>query len=166
MTVREYESTNGGQKKGNKTKKGRLMIAKQLSVFIENRQGRLGEVLEALKKGGVNILSLSLADTAEYGLLRLILNNPEEGKKILAASGFSSMLTDVSIIKIPHKSGSLQGLLEMLAENDLNVEYMYALSVEGKTAYIVLKTSDMKKTDEIFDERGVLTLSSSEISDI
>ena len=84
------------------------MVAKQLSVFIENRQGRLGEVLNVLKKNNVNILSLSLADTTEYGLLRLIVNNPQVGKEKLAEEGFSSLLTDVLVINIAHIAGSLQ----------------------------------------------------------
>ena len=74
------------------------MTVKQLSVFIENRQGRLSEVLNILKENDVSILSMSLADTTEYGLLRLIVNAPEQGCKVLLDSGFSSMLTDVIII--------------------------------------------------------------------
>ena len=107
------------------------MVAKQLSVFIENRQGRLGEVLNVLKVNKVNILSLSLADTTEYGLLRLIVNNPELGKEKLAEDGFSTILTDVLVLKISHQSGSLQGLLQILSENDVNIEYMYGLSIDG-----------------------------------
>ena len=92
------------------------MVAKQLSVFIENRQGRLGEVLNVLKENGINILSLSLADTTEYGLLRLIVNNPELGKEKLTEDGFSTILTDVIVLKITHQSGSLQGLLKILSD--------------------------------------------------
>jgi hypothetical protein len=91
------------------------MVAKQLSVFIENRQGRLGEVLKVLKENNINILSLSLADTTEYGLLRLIVNNPELGKEKLTEDGFSTILTDVIVLKITHQSGSLQGLLKILS---------------------------------------------------
>ena len=100
------------------------MVAKQLSVFIENRKGRLGEVLSVLKDNDVNILSLSLADTTEYGLLRLIVNNPAFGREKLAEEGFSTMLTDVLVLSITHESGSLQSLLEFLAKNDINIEYM------------------------------------------
>ena len=76
------------------------MTAKQLSVFIENRKGRLGEVLHYLKENNVNILSISLADTTEYGLLRLIVNDAQKARDVLYAEGFSSMLTDVLIIKV------------------------------------------------------------------
>ena len=139
------------------------MVAKQLSVFIENRQGRLGEVLDVLKANGVNILSISLADTTEYGLLRLIVNNPEEGKVKLSESGFSSMLTDVLILKINHKVGSLQGLLKILSDNDVNIEYMYGLSVDGDEASVVLKASDLVKADAVLEKNGVKTLSIEEI---
>ena len=84
------------------------MFVKQLTVFIENRSGRLSEVLGVLKDNNVSILSLSLADTTEYGLLRLIVDNATLGREKLTENGFSSLLTEVSIIKIPHKVGSLQ----------------------------------------------------------
>ena len=140
------------------------MVAKQLSVFIENRQGRLGEVLDVLKKNGVNILSLSLADTTEYGLLRLIVNNPELGKEKLSGAGFSTMLTDVIVLKINHKAGSLQGLLGVLDKENINVEYMYGLSIDGDQASVVLKTSNIKKAESVFENSGVSMLSSSDIA--
>ncbi len=140
------------------------MVAKQLSVFIENRQGRLGEVLNVLKENKVNILSLSLADTTEYGLLRLIVNNPELGKQKLTEDGFSTMLTDVIIMKINHEAGSLQDLLAVLANNDINVEYMYGLSIDGNEAYVVLKASDLQKASDILTSNGVKTISTEDIA--
>lgn len=139
-------------------------MAKQLSVFIENRQGRLGEVLRVLKENDVNILSLSLADTTEYGLLRLIVNNPDLGKEKLIESGFSTMLTKVFVVKIGHKSGSLQELVSILSANGISIEYMYGLSTEKEDAFIVLKLSDAEKASEILVENGVATLSSEEIA--
>lgn len=135
------------------------MISKQLSVFIENRRGRLGEVLEVLKKNKVNILSLSLADTTEFGLLRLIVNDPALAAKKLVSEGFSAMLTDVLVVKINHKSGSLQGLLEILSRDEINVEYMYGLSIEGEKATVVLKSSDLAESDKILNQNGYETLS-------
>ncbi len=139
------------------------MVAKQLSVFIENRQGRLGEVLKVLKNNNVNILSLSLADTTEYGLLRLIVNAPEKGKEELTKNGFSTMLTNVLIIKINHQAGSLQKLLEILSEKDINIEYMYGLSTEGTEATVVLKSSDLSLAEETLSSFGIKTLSVEEI---
>lgn len=128
------------------------MIEKQLSVFIENRTGRLGEVLQVLKDSEVNIQSLSLADTTEYGLLRLIVDKPEIGKERLAAAGFSSMLTDVLIVRIPHNPGGLQTILKTVAEKNISVEYMYGLTITGDEASVVMKTSDLAKACEAFKE--------------
>ena len=142
------------------------MVAKQLSVFIENRQGRLGEVLSVLKSNSVNIFSLSLADTTEYGLLRLIVNDPSLGKEKLTEGGFSTMLTDVLILKINHEAGSLQGLLQILADNGVNIEYMYGLSIDGDEASVVLKASDLDKADEVLAKNGVKTICLDEICNI
>ena len=142
------------------------MLAKQLSVFIENRKGRLNEVLEVLKKNNVNILSLSLADTADYGLLRLIVNDPEKGKNSLLSEGFSTMTTDVVIVKISHQAGSLQNLVKNFSENDINVEYMYGLSTEGIDAYIVMKLSNNNNANEFFAKSNIITLSNEDVSKI
>ena len=140
------------------------MFAKQLTVFIENRSGRLCEVLNVLRQNDVNILSLSLADTTEFGLLRLIVNRPELGKEKLTEGGFSSLLSDVSIIKIPHKTGSLQELLRAIDRGGVNIEYMYGLSIEADDAYVVLKASDGAKIDAILTENKIETLSTDQLS--
>ena len=139
------------------------MFAKQLSIFIENRQGRLGEVLNSLKENNVNILSMSLADTTEYGLLRLIVNNPEEGKQKLSECGFSTILSDVLVLKITHEAGSLQSVLSMLANNGINIEYMYGLSIDGAEASVVLKASNLAEAEKLLHQNNVVTLSSNEI---
>ena len=140
------------------------MFAKQLTVFIENRTGRLSEVLNVLKENGVNILSLSLADTTEYGLLRLIVDNAPLGKEKLSQNGFSSLLSNVSIIKIPHKAGSLQGLLKVIDDSGINIEYMYGLSIEADDAYIVLKASNADKVDAILSENKIETISCDQLA--
>ena len=139
------------------------MVTKQISVFIENRKGRLGDILDVLKASEVNILSMSLADTSEYGLLRIISDKPQEGKNALTAAGFSSMLTEIFILKVPHTPGGLQNILRAISEEEINVEYMYGLSVNGKDASIVVKTSDLEKADEVFAKRGIETISFCEI---
>ena len=142
------------------------MFAKQLTVFIENRSGRLSEVLHVLKENNVNILSLSLADTTEFGLLRLIVDNAALGKEKLSENGFSSLLSDVSIIKIAHEVGSLQSLLKIIDNNGVNIENMYGLSIESDEAYVVLKASDIAKVDEILTANGVHTISCEELANI
>lgn len=142
------------------------MFAKQLTVFIENRSGRLSEVLGVLKEHKINILSLSLADTTEFGLLRLIVDNATLGKEKLTENGFSSLLSDVSIIQIPHKTGSLQELLKVIDENGVNIEYMYGLSIESDEAYVVLKASDTEKVDNILTDNGVRTINCDDLAKI
>ena len=124
------------------------MLTKQLSVFLENKEGRLGEVLRVLKDNQINIQSLSLADTADYGLLRLIVDQPEVGKENLANAGFSAMLADVIIVKVEHQPGGLQKLLTSISDKGINVEYMYALSIAGNEATIVIKPSNIQKACE------------------
>lgn len=139
------------------------MFVKQLSVFIENREGRLKEVLQALKNNEVNIVSMSLADTSEYGLLRLLVTNPEEGKAALKGAGFSVMLTDVLAIKLSHQVGKLQELLVAICDENINIEYMYALSTGKDDASVVLKASDLEKAAKTLQEKGVEIVTSAEI---
>ena len=140
------------------------MFAKQLTVFIENRLGRLSEVLNVLAKNNVSIISMSLADTTEFGLLRLIVNNSAKGKEKLTENGFSSLLSDVSIIQIAHKVGSLQELLSIIDANGVNIEYMYGLSFDPDKAHVVMKASDLEKLDQVLTEQGVYTISSAELA--
>ena len=140
------------------------MTGKQLSVFVENRRGRLGEVLSVLKDRHVNILSMSLADTTEYGLLRLIVSDPEAGRVGLTEAGFSSMVTEVLIVKIPHRAGSLQEILETIAKREISIEYMYGLSVGTADACVVMKTGDLDRAMAVLAECGIDTLSAEELA--
>ncbi len=127
------------------------MAIRQLSVFIENRTGRLEKVTETLKDNGINITSMSLADTSEYGLLRMIVSNPPEGKRVLKEAGFSAMLTDVLAVKLPNKIGMLHELLKVL--DDVNIEYMYALAT-NENASMVIKISDINKGMQFLSKHG------------
>ncbi len=139
------------------------MTTKQISVFIENRKGRLGEILNVLTAAEVNILSMSISDTAEYGILRIISDKPQIGKQALQAAGFSGMLTEVFILQIPHEPGGLQKVLRVISDEELSVEYTYGLSLDGGDASIVVKTSDLEKADELFARHGIATLSYGEV---
>ncbi len=139
------------------------MLIKQLSVFMENREGRLKDVLEVLKNNGVNIISLSLADTNEFGMLRLLVNKPETAYDALKRNGFSSRLTDVMAVKLSHKVGMLQELLEAICDEHINVEYMYALSTGKDDASIVFKTSDLALAEKVLRGKGVEIVKPEEI---
>jgi len=130
------------------------MLIKQLSVFIENRKGRLEEVTQALKEADINIASFSLADTSEYGLLRMIVSNPEEGKRVLKEKGFSAMLTDVIAVKIEQKPGTLHDALKLMSDADLSVEYMYTLATAGRDTSIIMKVSDLNAAIKVLEDSG------------
>ena len=129
------------------------MTIKQLSVFLENREGRLDEVLKTLGANDVNIVALSLADTSDYGMLRMIVSNPEKGKAVLKENGITSMLTDVVALRVPHATGSLSKAMHELMVGGVNVEYMYAFA-NGADASAVLKSDDPAKVVTILRENG------------
>jgi len=124
------------------------MFIKQLTVFIENRAGRLEQVTQVLTDNGINIVSISLADTSDYGLLRLILSNPDKAVAVLKENGFSAMTTDVIAVKLTQHVGKLGELLSILSDTGVNVEYMYGLTCGSEDAFIVMKTNDQKKALE------------------
>ena len=131
------------------------MFVKQLSIFLENREGRLEEALKILKDNGINIISLSLADTSDFGLLRLIVNDPEKARQVLRESRFSSQVGDIIAIRISHTVGSLSRVLSAVTEADINIEYMYTLSVGIEGASLALKTSDLARTVEVIGTKSV-----------
>lgn len=131
------------------------MFIKQLSVFIENREGRLQEVLNTLSEAGLNIVGLSLADTADYGVLRLILSNPDEGKKVLSENGFSARVTNVLAIRMPHHAGGLSEVLNKFLDEHINIEYMYSLQTDSEKATVVFKTSDIDKVQASMENAGM-----------
>lgn len=121
------------------------MIIEQLSVFIENKSGRLYEVMETLGDAGINVSALSIADTSDYGIVRLIVSDPHMALKLLKAQEFSVQITPVICCKTPNEPGGLKKMLASLAEDEISLEYMYAFSV-GDDACIVLRTEDCDKT--------------------
>ncbi|MBM6686152.1 amino acid-binding protein [Faecalicatena contorta] len=125
----------------------------QLSVFLENREGRLDEVLAALAKGGVNIVALSLADTSEYGMLRMIVSDPHKGRVVLKEEGITAMLTDVVALRVPHATGSLSKAMHQLVEGEVNIEYMYAFA-NGSDAAAVLKSDEPGRVIDILKGSG------------
>lgn len=143
------------------------MYLKQLSVFIENREGRLGDVLEILKANDINIISLSLADTADYGMLRLLVNSTEKALEALKNNGFSASLTNVTVVRMPHKTGQLQELAALLCNAKINIEYMYSISLGQDDACIVFKASDsLDGLADNFKSEGVEFVSQAEIAEM
>lgn len=140
------------------------MFIKQLSVFIENREGRLQDVLNILSGAGLNIVGLSLADTSDYGILRLILSDPEVGKKALSDNGFSARITNVLGIKVDHHVGGLSAVLNRFLDEKINIEYMYSLQISGDEASAVIKTSDIDQVQNAMEKGGISFISQEDIS--
>ncbi len=131
------------------------MFVKQLSVFLENREGRLEEVLKILKENEINIVSLSLADTSDFGLLRMLVSDPEAARAALKAKGISAKVNDIVAIQLSHKIGKLEEVLSTIYNAEINIEYMYALSTGRDGASIAIKTSDLEKTVEVLKKADV-----------
>jgi hypothetical protein len=120
------------------------MIIKQLSVFLENKSGRLSEVSNLLGEAEINITAFSIADTSDFGILRAIVSNPEKALKILKDNNFSANLTDVVCLICPNKAGSMAKALDILNTGGIQIEYMYAFSM-GDSANIVIRPANVQK---------------------
>ena len=138
---------------------------KQLSLFVENRPGALSEVCRVLKNAGVNIYAMSVADTSEFGILRLLLDNIELGNKALSEAGFVTRETNVLAISVPDCAGGLSGVFEITDKLGLSVEYMYAITFGRKdNAVIVFRFDDQQTAGERLAACGVELLSAADIA--
>jgi len=129
------------------------MTIKQLSVFLENRTGRINEVAKILGASNINMKAFSMAETADFGILRLIVPEVDKAVQVLRDASFAVMLTDVVCLNTTNVSGALSNILESLASNDIFIEYMYAFS-EGETANVVIRANDMDKCVSVLGECG------------
>ena len=142
-----------------------MKTIRQLSIFLENKSGRLQEVLEALGNEKINITALTIADTSEYGILRLIVSDPENGYKLLKTHGYSVNLTDVISLSVSHEPGSLSAMLKKFSDEKLSIEYMYAFSL-GEKAIIVLRTDNRPKAFEIIEQNHLSIITEDEIRNL
>lgn len=125
------------------------MKAEQISIFLENRAGRLEEVTRILAEANINIRALSLADTSDFGILRLIVSDHEKAKAALKENGFTVGRNAVVAVKVPDKPGGLHSILNLLNGNNINVEYMYAFVHQSERAAVIIFRFD--RTDQAID---------------
>ena len=132
------------------------MGIKQISVFLENTTGRLSEVTRTLANAGVNLRAISIADTADFGILRIIADKTDIAVNALNAAGFTTRQTDVVAIEIDDTPGSLAKLMELFQQSQVNIEYLYA-SLEGKIgkAVVIFKLEDHEKGQKIISSNGL-----------
>ncbi len=136
------------------------MAVKQVTVFIGNKEGRIEKVTEVLQENNINISSLSLAESVDFGLLRLIVSDPEKAKDALKAEGLSARLSDVIAVEISNAPGSLHELLTALV--DFNIEYMYVLSISDR-ASMIMKIKDYAAAESVISASGFKVLGQSEV---
>lgn len=139
------------------------MLIKQISVFAENKPGRLAEITKVLAKDGIDIRALSIADTTNFGILRLIVNQPEQCEKVLTAAGFTVSQTEVIAVGIEDVPGSFSATLELLASNGIDVNYVYAFLGHSVRACVILRLEDNEKAIEVLKKAGVRIYSAEEV---
>ena len=132
------------------------MAIRQLSVFVENKQGSLHDITDTLAKAGINLRSMCVADTSNYGIVRIIADDPEKAKALLDTDGQAANVRRVNAFAVPDQPGGLAKVLNLLEGKGVNIEYMYALiTTEDGKAYSVMRTGNTDETDEILTENGV-----------
>jgi hypothetical protein len=135
------------------------MKVEQISVFIENKSGRLAEIARILGEAGINIRALSLADTSDFGILRLIVNDRERAKTALKENGFTVSKTEVVAVEVPDRPGGLHQILKKLDSESINVEYMYAfVERSGENAVIIFRFDETDKAIKILIDSGFIVL--------
>jgi hypothetical protein len=140
------------------------MKTRQISVFVENKQGRLYEVMKILGDNQINIRALSLADTSDFGIIRLIVNAPDKALKILRDNNFSVGINEVLGIVVPDVAGGLAGLLAVFADSGISVEYMYAfVNSPEDNAIMVFRLDDTEKAVEALKKKNIKIMKESEL---
>lgn len=140
------------------------MQIQQISIFVENKSGRLAEITETLAGRNVDIRAVSIADTSDFGILRLIVDKPKEAVEALKAAGFTASLTSVIAMGIDDKPGEFAKALRVLADNKIGVEYMYAfISRERGKAFVILRVDDSERALAVLKQNQITILSAEEI---
>ncbi len=133
------------------------MTVEQVSVFVENKPGRLSKVTRVLGEAGINIRALSIAELGEFGVIRLIVDKPHEAKAVLRNSGLSVGINPVLAIEMGDEPGSLAKIAEVLGEAEINIDYAYAF-LAGNRAVLIARVSDPDRAQEVLKEAGIKTL--------
>lgn len=140
------------------------MTIHQISVFLENRAGQLAEITKILAENGIDMRAISIAETADYGVLRLIVDKPQKTTTILLENGFILSMTPVTVVTVPDQPGGLAPVLQLVAQGNIDIEYMYSLftHTDGK-AYMVFRVSDDEKFTALLAQNGISAVTSEEL---
>jgi len=144
-----------------------MRMVKQISVFIENRKGRLAELTGLLRQHGIDLKALSIADTTNFGILRCIVDDPDQAIGVIREAGFTANLTEVLAIEVPDVPGGLAGILDLLAEADISVEYLYSfVRTHGKSALILFRVEATEKARQLLISRDVNVLTAQQVYEL
>jgi len=144
-----------------------MSMVKQISVFIENRKGRLAELTGLLREQGIDLKALSIADTTDYGILRCIVDDPEQAIRVIREAGFTANLTEVLAIEVPDVPGGLAGILDLLVEADISVEYLYSfVRAHGESALILFRVEAPDKAKELLLAQDVNVLTAEQVYEL
>ena len=136
----------------------------QLSIFIENKSGRLSAVTKVLGENNINIRAMSASDTIDFGIFRLIVDKPELALEKLKEAGFTATITKAVAIGISDAPGALGKAMDLIRDNGLSVEYIYAFTNQKNLAYVILRLNDNQKAIEILSQNGIQVISQAEIA--
>ena len=140
------------------------MTIEQLSVFLENKPGKLFEALDTLSQAGIDLRALSLADTADFGILRVIVDKPDEALKAFQEAGYLVKSSDVIPLAVSDKPGGLAAMLRIMAEGGVDVEYTYAFVAHSRdSAYVILRVNDNDAAVKLLSDNGISPLTAEEI---
>jgi len=143
------------------------MKVTQLSVFVENKKGRLAEAVEAMAKAKINIRALSLADTADFGVLRVIVDSPDKAAKAMKDQGMVVKTTDVIAVEVEDKPGGLNNVLKIFKDTDINIEYMYAfVEKNNENAVLVFRVENTDEAIKTLTKKGLKILKAEEVYNI
>lgn len=138
----------------------RAVNCRQLSVFIENKAGRVSEVTDTLGQAGVNIRGFSVSDTADYGIVRLIVNDPDTGAQVLRDAGFTVKESEVLCVELPDVPGGLAGILKIVSDAGVNIEYVYSLI----STYVVINVADVDRATALLKGKPVTLVAQEDIA--
>ncbi len=140
------------------------MTLKQISVFLENKQGTLAKATKVFGDNGIDLIALSIADTADFGIMRCIVNKPELALKLLAEEGFAASTTEVLAVEVPDQPGGLASVLALMDANELNVEYLYSfVRTPNENALIMFRVEDTEKCEALLRQNDIRLFSLEEI---
>ena len=141
------------------------MLVKQISVFLENKKGRLAKLTRVLGETGIDLIALSIADTTNFGILRAIVSDNEKTLKVVRDKGYTANLTEVLAVAVPDVPGGLAGVLKLLRDNDISVEYLYSFVRRvGNDAIIIFRVDQPERAGNLLRDKGVRLLEQDEIA--